>query len=1306
MSYKFGNKKYKSVQGVNKAMKKAIKDMLEDIQDIKTSTNTKVRNKVIKKLKKQAEDLNVMITKNNNKMEVMKTEAKVNKKLLKELPTTLPFQTSTQKTSKQRLKIRNNRMSTITVELYSLKDEAKKTYKNHKIITHNGIKHRLLIKIQPTIKSKYINNYSLNNFHEFKNAKEETDFLDALETDKRVEEYINNARRSQDFTGFIILNKTIHDMKYKAPDYLAYDFEDDAKQISISSKYTKYVLNHKAKTFSDLLEFEHNNYVKENFHPSCCFLTAIINKFYKRFNRKCSDGKRRYKELTYKYLAEILGIEYKDSHMGLNIGVAIEKFFKRFKFAGLYIYTSYMELLVKHEPEDSKDVNVLKLLVVNNHLYEMNDNLDSLRGYEGHKVDTKDKPLIKVSDKYKIIEKRPTEEVKELFCNDYKTMLKKIKKYSEKENIKAIKIMTSLTLSDVLVDLVNNGYIPKVNFHNFVYKITFYIQIEKVSKSVSIECCDNNPVYGNLISFDNLEDYKAYISVYEETYEKLIKKDFISDSNEETRRIDDYYKITPVVGCFNDKNKAENGKAKIIDENKAYTKRLMDLKKVPIFNYFDVYRKYDDHDIEDLTYYIIELEEDNEAIKCMFNEKVNRVYGVILKQLKIKYKILQYRRPLKTEEVNFETSIKTLYDNENINVDMKKVIVNKITGLMEQKYNKGHHSKVFSDFSEANYYALKYNTEPIPIVKYTTEYEEIVSHNNFGGKEIEFKQKGKDEIIYVVNVESKERLTNGLCPIKDLIYLNQRLSMYKLYKKMIKLGYSIYGIKTDCLYYFGDDKLIHDNVKINEEIGGYKLQTNKFVPENILEIIENKVLDIIDYDNNTIKTFKNEYDTKAINNYVDDKKVLMIEGLFPGVGKSTLAKNYNKDGLFVCPYNRLCQVLRSEDFNSITYNKIFGLYASETEATFLKKYDISNNKVIVFDEIYLYEPARLMKVDELIKANPDKIFLATGDCDQRDPVGFSNSSYIKQCINIIFKNKVVLNDIKRLTDENDKKKWKTLKEDIFNMKLSVEEICKKNNLKTITDFKKVTTKINVAYFNFRCEQVSDFVHEKILKHKQKYFEGMNIICKKYSNKKGQKLMTNYTYKITKYTDKVIEITDELDNITYTISYTQLLNDFKLPYCYTCDSIQGLSFEKDDKITIFDSNTPYTDRKYLWTAITRSRKLSDVSIFIHSKDEVKSLTISRLRLYFRLKINGYKQQDTKANRTFNNAEYVDDYWVNDSIKECNFKCKFCKQQMNLDINQNGDITSDITVDRINNKKAHIKKNCQLCCLDCNRAKSNR
>ena len=48
---------------------------------------------------------------------------------------------------------------------------------------------------------------------------------------------------------------------------------------------------------------------------------------------------------------------------------------------------------------------------------------------------------------------------------------------------------------------------------------------------------------------------------------------------------------------------------------------------------------------------------------------------------------------------------------------------------------------------------------------------------------------------------------------------------------------------------------------------------------------------------------------------------------------------------------------------------------------------------------------------------------------------------------------------------------------------------------------------------------------------------------------------------------------------------------------------------------------------------------------------------------------------------------------------NNECCICKCALELCLND-GTVTSNVTVDRINNKFAHIKSNCKISCVRCN------
>jgi hypothetical protein len=1039
----------------------------------------------------------------------------------------------------------------------------------------------------------------------------------------------------------------------------------------------------------NIVQLNYNEYIQKNFRPNSCVLTGIINKYYDRFNKRKSNGKRCYKELTYNYLCEILELENKPDNIGCSIERAIEKFFKRFEFTGIYVYDSYMNLEAKHiSNPKNKDLATMRVMVKDGHMYELTDNISKLKQMT---LENEVKQEIYVNSKYNIMEFK--NEMKEYFAENEEQIITILKNIPN-ENVKEMKIISKPCIKKLLFKLIQGGYMPKVGFDTALYKIGLYLN----NTMIQIVQANNNPVYGQLIDYNNLAEYQSYEKAYEKFYSSIVKKEYLSDYHPSVIEIDNIYKINNVCGYFDDYDtKPYDG----LDENKAYTQCLMNIKQIPIFNYFDVYKVYNNEPIEDLSQYIIEVLSYTPRTAIIFSQKYTKTFGYVLKQVDIKFKILYVRKPLNIEDVDFEKPVKELFDIDNeviegdmglydlfrldkISTQMKKAISNITTGLLEKKINKGELSKIFIDYNEAKMYSDLYSGKML-----------CIAEDDF-----------EDDSLFVVKIKEEKVLENGFLPVKEMIYLNQRLKLLAQYDKLRKLGLRVRGIKTDCIFYSetkerNSSQIIKSNFPMSGNIGEFKQEIKKYLPTTTIFVELNQLYEVPIFDNIKVKTFANEYDTKTINEYLKLHKKVLIKGLYPGVGKSTLAKNSDNNALFGCPYNTLCQQLRIDNYNSITYSKLFGLVGSDEEMKNLKKYNIDDYNTIVFDEIFLYEPRRLKRISELMNQYPEKYFIATGDCDQRSPVGFNNSDYLTNCMNILFNDQILLKEIKRFNNDEDKKKIVNLKQDIFDTSLSIELICNKYGLNTIKSMNDVNTKLNICLFNFRCDQVNERIQYGVLNKDTKFEVGQEVICRKYE--RINKLITNYKYRITKMKKQDVVITDEVDNISYKITPQILLNHFKLPYAVTCDSVQGIT--KDEPITIFDSNTPYVDRKYLWTAITRVKKLEDITIFIHSKAEVERLTESRLNLYLKQKVESYKSQDKKALRNYIDEEFIDAKWINQKFEE-NKYCLFCKKHYELFLDEDSNVVSNITVDRINNTLAHTKANSQLCCHHCNITKGNR
>ena len=81
--------------------------------------------------------------------------------------------------------------------------------------------------------------------------------------------------------------------------------------------------------------------------------------------------------------------------------------------------------------------------------------------------------------------------------------------------------------------------------------------------------------------------------------------------------------------------------------------------------------------------------------------------------------------------------------------------------------------------------------------------------------------------------------------------------------------------------------------------------------------------------------------------------------------------------------------------------------------------------------------------------NPDKIVVATGDTRQlKNPESVSNvfefEAFANHCIDLMFKNNIMLYECKRLKTDEDRRKLYDFKEMIFNQKVAIIDLIKKH----------------------------------------------------------------------------------------------------------------------------------------------------------------------------------------------------------------------------------------------------------------------
>jgi len=137
--------------------------------------------------------------------------------------------------------------------------------------------------------------------------------------------------------------------------------------------------------------------------------------------------------------------------------------------------------------------------------------------------------------------------------------------------------------------MIKKGYVPYVNYDgNKILSLVFEIGYIKYLIQNSIIEDDTHHHVDN-------DEYNKYVEADQQFYEWLINKNLLSRYSEQVGKINDAYLNAPMIGYFG-KNKPD-GYFMSVDRNKSYTSLLREIKYFPVFNVFENYKLYDNHEI-------------------------------------------------------------------------------------------------------------------------------------------------------------------------------------------------------------------------------------------------------------------------------------------------------------------------------------------------------------------------------------------------------------------------------------------------------------------------------------------------------------------------------------------------------------------------------------------------------------------------------------------------------------------------------------------------------------------------------------
>jgi hypothetical protein len=111
-------------------------------------------------------------------------------------------------------------------------------------------------------------------------------------------------------------------------------------------------------------------------------------------------------------------------------------------------------------------------------------------------------------------------------------------------------------------------------------------------------------------------------------------------------------------------------------------------------------------------------------------------------------------------------------------------------------------------------------------------------------------------------------------------------------------------------------------------------------------------------------------------------------------------------------------------------------------------------------------------------------------------------------------------------------------------------------------------------------------------------------------------------------------------------------------------------------------------------VSRATSLDSIYVFFDPNINRNRQIVQNL---IQRKIDAHKLEDFKKKREYDEENYVDLRFVLGTYKSQGGKCKRCEHEIILDYNPKDEL--QYSINRIDNKLAHIKSNCELTCLTC-------
>jgi hypothetical protein len=856
-----------------------------------------------------------------------------------------------------------------------------------------------------------------------------------------------------------------------------------------------------------------------------------------------SQSKQQRYRLTREKMLEIIGKTEATIAQGITIQ-EFEPFFAKFRLQ-VRVFDACYNLSYEYDPPFRNHNNkTLYCLAKNNHIYTLNYNLKSLEQKMHDDEDGDEEVMVvRASTDYRVIEDRNTEYCRMITnIEDILEILKEeIAKQEEAESPESKTVFLAVANDEIkrlFFHLKAVGYEPIIKYE--CNRITgMYMTFNGINFAVRSQQLITSSIERE-IAVDSEKVFSRLNEEMNKFHDALFKNRLKSYYNQQDLDILDEYRTVANIGMLADLPRGTPMRE--MDVRKAFTAAFQHIRKVPIFNIFDVWKPYRGGEIKELSLYVLKSRKHN----MFLNKTYNLCFGMHLCKLNLErmkknpavaFEIVAYKEPSQIIDVDFQKIVGALFhcynkisDDEEENATLKKLIANVNYGLLEKSQNTRAKSVVFNSIKEAKHFQVKYGGTLNTIQEYEVKEEEV--HTNYHADldtGINFTDDGDDpddvKVVYakvfhssrtgkeysVLTVSDTKALMNGFRYIKELLLQNHNYFIFESHEKLKKYGVEVYSVKNDAFTIKAEDfEKATSLVKFEEGFGSWRLSKEEGIiyPTNKLTMKESHEVEVKPIVVNKLQV-PDEFDTESICRQLVEHRRVILKAKLPGCGKSYACKRLEDLGhnvLFVCPTNELCKNNLDDGVISVTVHTFFGCGISEDVK--VSRFDDSRFDVVVFDEVYLCDLKFLTKIKHYCDEHPDKLVLGTGDTLQNEPINplstqFEHDTYANHIMSIIFPSEIFLQVNKRLNNEADKKKLIKLQEDLFDESKDVYKTLRENFKFTKT----IDTANNVSYRNNIAEEISNHVRKN--QNRQSDYEvGEQLLCNAFYQTSGYKKLKN------------------------------------------------------------------------------------------------------------------------------------------------------------------------------------------------------